>query len=69
MAEAIIGIYHTNSWSRQHNRRSRHNIHWIMQAVGSTLSLAGVLCEYLHTRRHFNNHHAFLGNESRIESD
>lgn len=63
MAEAIIGIYQGNSWSRQHSRRSRFNIHWIMQAVGSTLSISGVLVQWFaYGKHHFDNYHAFLGN-------
>ncbi|KAG4072275.1 hypothetical protein HA402_004207 [Bradysia odoriphaga] len=62
MAEAIIGIYQGNSWSRQHSRRSRFNIHWIMQAVGSTLSISGVLVQWFaYGKHHMNNYHAFLG--------
>lgn len=62
MAEAIIGIYQENSWSRLHSRRSRNNIHWIMQAVGSTLSISSVLVQWFaYGKHHFDNYHAFLG--------
>lgn len=68
MAEAIIGIYQGNSWSRQHSRRSRFNIHWIMQAVGSTLSISGVLVQWFaYGKHHFNNYHAFLGNNRKVK--
>lgn len=68
MAEAIIGIYQGNAWSRQHSRRSRFNIHWIMQAVGSTLSISGVLVQWFaYGKRHFDNYHAFLGNNQRFD--
>jgi len=62
MAEAIIGIYQGNTWSRLHSRRSRHNIHWIMQAVGTTLSISGVLLQWLaYGKHHYENYHAHLG--------
>lgn len=61
MAEAILAFYATTSWSRFHSRRTKNNIHWIMQVVGSILSIAGCIVEYRDRRTHFRSIHSMTG--------
>lgn len=54
-------MYSSNSWSRLHGRRTNSHLHWILQVVGASLSLAGCIVEYETRRRHFRGIHATTG--------
>lgn len=61
MTEAILSLYHLNSWSRLHCRRTRNNIHWILQVIGSALALAGMTVEFQLNVNHLLSIHAWTG--------
>lgn len=62
MTEAILSLYHLNSWSRLHCRRTRNNIHWILQVIGSALAIAGMVVEFQLNVNHLLSIHAWTGN-------
>lgn len=61
MAEGILTMYSSNSWSRLHGRRTNSHLHWILQVFGAGFSLAGCWMEYKTRRRHFQGIHAMTG--------
>lgn len=61
MAEAVLALYSENSWTKLNARRSKNHIHWIVQALGSGLAIAGTVVYYIERRRHFGSLHSKLG--------
>lgn len=65
MSEAILSLYSENVWSMQCSRKTKKNIHWILQAVGSTIAFAGIITEYifrsLKSKPHFSTTHSTIG--------
>lgn len=61
MCEGIMSLYSHNSWSALHTRRTQTNIHWILQAIGSGMAIAGSVLYYLQRDQHLVTTHAVLG--------
>lgn len=61
MCESILSLYKQNSWSTVHCKRTKTNLHWILQAIGSTMAIAGMVVEYLTRQSHFRSIHSQLG--------
>lgn len=61
MCEGIMSLYAHNSWSSLHTRRTQTNLHWILQALGSGMAIAGSVIYYLERTEHLITTHAVLG--------
>lgn len=61
MAEAILTLYASNGWSFFHSPRTKRNIHWIIQIIGSIMSIVGTLILYPKRTTHFNTIHSVTG--------
>lgn len=70
MAEGIMAFYKGNSLTFLSSRQEKTNIHWILQAVGGSMGLAGCIVEIwareVAGRKHFNNAHAIYGKIEKI---
>lgn len=61
MAESIVSLYRHNSWTGHHARRTKNNLHWVLQAVGCAFAIAGMVVLYLDRDVHFVSLHSQLG--------
>lgn len=56
-----MALYADNSWSALHTRKTQTHLHWILQALGSSLALAGMIQYFFDRQRHLISLHAQLG--------
>ena len=67
MCEAIMSLYKTNSFTMIHSKRIQTNLHWILQAIGSSMAIAGMFVEFFgrqaEEKHHFVSNHSKIGNE------
>lgn len=61
MTEAILTLYASNGWSFFHSPRTKRNIHWIIQVIGSTMAIIGTVILYPKRTEHFNTVHSIAG--------
>lgn len=61
MCESIMALYAQNSWSGLHTRRTQTNLHWILQALGSGMAIAGMVVFYLERDYHLDSTHSIVG--------
>lgn len=65
MTQSIMAFYSENVWSSGFSRQSKRTIHWMLQALGSTLAIIGVILEFISRwqkgKVHFNSTHSVLG--------
>lgn len=65
MTQAILAFYSENVWSKQHTRQTQKTIHWVLQAIGSTAAIAGIITEYIgrsfKSKSHFSSTHSVIG--------
>lgn len=61
MAESIISLYKHNSWSGHHGRRTKNNVHWILQLGGVGFAIAGMVVLFVERDVHFVSVHSQLG--------
>lgn len=61
MCESFMSLYNRNSWSSMHGRRTRNNLHWILQAIGCILAFAGMIILYNSRGFRIRSMHAQLG--------
>lgn len=65
MVQSISVFYSENVWSKQRPRQTQKTIHWILQSIGSTAVIAGVIIEYigrsLKSKSHFSSTHSTIG--------
>lgn len=65
MTQSILAFYSENVWSKQHTRQTHKTLHWILQALGSSAAIAGMVIEFYgkwqSSRSHFVSTHAILG--------
>lgn len=47
MAESILAIYSTNSWSFFHTVKVKRRIHWIIQTLGALFIISGITAKYI----------------------
>ncbi|XP_070500771.1 transmembrane reductase CYB561D2-like [Chironomus tepperi] len=70
MAEGIMAIYKANSLTSLSSKREKNHIHWILQVIGGTMALYGIIIEIIDKeragRRHFRSLHAIYGLVSMI---
>lgn len=65
MTQAILAFYSENVWSKQHTRQTQKTIHWVLQAVGSSVAILGIIIEYIgrsqKSKPHFSSTHSTIG--------
>ncbi|XP_055300071.1 transmembrane reductase CYB561D2-like [Sitodiplosis mosellana] len=65
MTQAILALYSENVWSKQHTRQTQKTIHWVLQAVGSSTAILGIIIQYidrsLNSKPHFSSTHSIIG--------
>ena len=71
MTQAILAFYSENVWSKPCGRQTKKTIHWVLQAVGSSIAIFGIVIEYIgreqiarETKKpkpHFSNTHSIIG--------
>ncbi|XP_037038801.1 cytochrome b561 domain-containing protein 1-like [Bradysia coprophila] len=61
MAEAILALYSTNSWSFFHALKTKRNIHWIIQIFATLFAIVGTICVYWGRPTHFMTVHSVTG--------
>lgn len=65
MTQSILAFYSENVWSKDHTRHTQKTLHWVLQAIGSTAALIGMLLEVMskiqNGRDHFYSPHAICG--------
>lgn len=61
MAEAIMCHYSNNAVLLAYSRKTRTNLHWILQLVGSVCSIWGIVDKMVYKEVHFTTTHGKLG--------
>uniref|UniRef100_A0A182SH60 ascorbate ferrireductase (transmembrane) n=1 Tax=Anopheles maculatus TaxID=74869 RepID=A0A182SH60_9DIPT len=65
MAESLLTLYSQNSWTNRYSTNTKRHWHWILQAIGCTAILVGIVIEiYIKEdagRKHFRSDHAITG--------
>ena len=65
MAEGIMAFYKANSLTFLSSRREKNHYHWILQVIGGTMALYGIIIEIIDKDRrnlvHFASLHAIYG--------
>ncbi|XP_070498996.1 transmembrane reductase CYB561D2-like [Chironomus tepperi] len=65
MAEGIMAFYKANSLTSLSSKREKNHIHWILQVIGGSLALYGIIIEIIDKDRrnlaHFISLHAIYG--------
>lgn len=65
MTEAIMAFYAHNVWSKQHIRKTQRTLHWLLQAIGSGMAIAGMIIEFVSRdqagKSHFKSTHSIVG--------
>lgn len=63
MLEGIMMFYSENVWSSQLSRPIKRCVHWIIQLIGSSLALSGVVVQFATTTNgpHFHTIHSTFG--------
>lgn len=56
MTQAILAFYSENLWSKRYKRDTKKTIHWIVQAVGSTSAIVGMIIEFIGRSQKGKNH-------------
>ena len=70
MAEAILALFPKNVWSRQETRQLNKKLHGILQGLGASSAIAGMLImfnsKWQSSASHFESTHAKLGSAAFI---
>lgn len=61
-----MSLYKHNSFSQKHQRRTKTNLHWVMMAIGSLSSIAGIIIYWIARDEHLVSVHAQLGMASTV---
>lgn len=61
MTEAIMALYAQNVWSQYHSHYVKRTIHWVLQAIGSSMAIVGIIIEYVNRPTHFRTKHSVIG--------
>lgn len=65
MAQAILAFYSQNIWTKKYPRRTQRTIHWILQVIGSSAAIMGIIIEYIgrwqKSKDHFISTHSTIG--------
>lgn len=65
MTQAILAFYSQNLWSKQYPRQTQRTLHWILQIVGSSAAIIGMIIEFIGRsqkgKSHFKSIHSLFG--------
>lgn len=65
MAQAIMVFYSQNIWSKKYPRHTQRRLHWILQVIGSSAAIIGIIIEYIgrwqKSKDHFISTHSTIG--------
>lgn len=65
MAQAIMVFYSQNIWSKKYSRHMQRTLHWILQVIGSSAAIIGIITEYIgrwqKSKNHFISTHSTIG--------
>lgn len=65
MTQSILAFYSENVWSKQHTRKTQKTLHWILQGLGSSAAIVGMIIEFINrwqsNKNHFTSTHSILG--------
>ncbi|XP_031624356.1 cytochrome b561 domain-containing protein 2-like [Contarinia nasturtii] len=65
MTQSILAFYSENVWSKEHKRQTQKKLHWVLQAVGSSAAIVGMIVEYIgrsqKLKSHFSSTHSIIG--------
>lgn len=65
MAQAIMMFYSQNIWSKRYPRHTQRTFHWILQVIGSSAAILGIIIEYIgrwqKSKNHFISTHSTVG--------
>ncbi|XP_055300560.1 transmembrane reductase CYB561D2-like isoform X2 [Sitodiplosis mosellana] len=65
MTQSILVFYSENAWSKQHTRKTHKTLHWILQGLGSSAAIAGMIVEFINrwqdSKNHFISTHSIIG--------
>lgn len=65
MTQSILAFYSGNVWSKQHKRQTHKTLHWILQGLGSSAAIVGMIIEFINksqkSLKHFASAHAIFG--------
>lgn len=65
MAQAIMAFYSQNIWSKKHPRHTQRTLHWVLQVIGSSAAIIGIITEYIgrwqKSKNHFISTHSTIG--------
>lgn len=67
MCESLMSLYKPNSWSSMHSIRTRKNLHWILQAIGGSLAMAGMIILYSLRGFQIRSIHSQLGKYTSLQ--
>lgn len=56
MTQSILAFYSQNVWSKDYARPRQKTFHWVLQAVGSTMAIAGMVTEFYGRSQKNKNH-------------
>lgn len=68
MAEAILALYSNNCWSFFNSSRTKRNLHWIIQVIGSIMAIVGTVILMPGRLSHFKTIHGITGLVSLISA-
>lgn len=65
MTQSILAFYSENVWSKEHTRKTQRTLHWLLQAIGSTAAIIGMIIEIVIRQQngwpHFSSKHSIVG--------
>lgn len=65
MTQAILAFYNQNIWSKKCTRQTKQTFHWILQVIGSSSAIIGIIVEYIgrskKSKAHFSSTHSIIG--------
>lgn len=65
MTQSILAFYSRNLWSLELSRSKQRTFHWVLQAIGSTAAIIGMIIEFVarsqKSKSHFSTTHSIIG--------
>lgn len=60
-----MSLYSQNMWSKSYDRKKQRTLHWVLQAIGSSIAIFGIVLEYISRekkgKKHFKEGHGLVG--------
>lgn len=61
MTQSIMTFYSENVLFKQQSQPVKRLLHWVLQAIGSSMAITGMIIEYVNRRSHFQTKHSVIG--------